>query len=153
MRVSVAGVSVGVTGVRRHHGTAADAARLHATWLSCSRVDLSREAIDLGRALAQLMPDEGEVLALLALMLLHDARRAARVRHGQVVPLDEQDRSRWNEPQIAEGRRVLATALSGGRNGPTSSGPQSPSCASTSRDWPQIAALYEPLARQTGSAG
>ena len=59
------------------------------------RVDLAAEAIRLGRALAELMPDEGEVLALLALMLLHNARREARLRDGEVVLLDDQDRAPW----------------------------------------------------------
>ena len=72
------------------------------------RVDLAAEAIRLGRALADLMPDESEVLALLALMLLHDARRSARLRDGRVVPLDEQDRGLWNERQLAEGRCARA---------------------------------------------
>ncbi len=67
------------------------------------RVDLAAGAIQLGRALADLMPDEGEVLALLALMLLHDARRAARLRDGEIVLLDEQDRALWDEQQIRRG--------------------------------------------------
>jgi RNA polymerase sigma-70 factor (ECF subfamily) len=75
------------------------------------RVDLAAEAIHLGRALAGLMPDESEVLALLALMLLHDARRAARLRDGEVVLLDDQDRTLWDEPQIAEGRELLERAM------------------------------------------
>src|SRR5215467_16164875 len=68
------------------------------------RVDLAAEAIHLGRALADLMPDEPEVLALLALMLLHDTRKAARLRDGQVVPLDDQDRTLWDRQQIGDGR-------------------------------------------------
>ena len=63
------------------------------------RIDLSAEAIQLGRALAQLMPDEPEALALLALMLLHDARRAARFEEGSLVLLDDQDRARGTSPQ------------------------------------------------------
>jgi RNA polymerase sigma-70 factor (ECF subfamily) len=116
------------------------------------RIDLAAEAIRLGRALADLMPDEGEVLALLALMLLHDARRSARVREGRAVPLDEQDRGLWSESQLAEGRRFLQASTSRGRVGPylvqaaiADLHLQQP------RDWPQIAALYETLARQTGS--
>src|SRR6202000_1870185 len=66
------------------------------------RIDLATEAIRLGRAVAGLMPDEPEVLALLALMLLHDARKAARLHDGQVVPLDDQDRTRWDTRQIDE---------------------------------------------------
>src|SRR6185437_13941389 len=116
------------------------------------RIDLAAEAIQLGRALAELMPDEAEVLALLALMLLHDARRDARFRDGRVVPLDEQDRTLWNEAQLAEGRRVLQAALTRG-----DAGPYAVQAAIDElhlrrpRDWSQIAALYERLARQTGS--
>ncbi len=75
------------------------------------RVDLASEAIRLGRALAELMPDEPEVLALLALMLLHDARREARFDQGRLVLLDDQDRSRWDETRIADGRRLLERAV------------------------------------------
>src|SRR5207244_9846368 len=70
------------------------------------RGDLAAEAIWLGRALAELMPDEPEVLGLLAMMMLHDARRDARFRDGDLVLLADQDRSLWNEAQIAEGRAV-----------------------------------------------
>ena len=116
------------------------------------RIDLATEAIRLGRALADLMPDEGEVLALLALMLLHDARRSARVRDEQVVPLDDQDRGLWNERQIAEGRRVLQTAMTRERSGPyVVQAAIAELHLHQPRDWPQIAALYETLARQTGS--
>ncbi|HUA74239.1 MAG TPA: sigma-70 family RNA polymerase sigma factor [Solirubrobacteraceae bacterium] len=116
------------------------------------RVDLAREAIQLGRALAALMPDESEVLALLALMLLNDARRHARVRDGELVRLDDQDRALWDERQLAEGRRLLerAIALRG-------AGPYAVQAAiadlhlGESRDWEQIAALYDVLARLTGS--
>jgi RNA polymerase sigma-70 factor (ECF subfamily) len=117
------------------------------------RVDLASEAIRLGRAVAELMPDEPEVHALLALMLLHDARRDARFRDGELILLDDQDRSLWNASQIEEGRRVLdrAIALRGG-------GPYLLQAAIASlhadepRDWQQIAALYGELARMTGSA-
>ena len=116
------------------------------------RVDLAAEAIHLGRALADLMPDEAEVLALLALMLLHDARKAARLRDGQVVPLDDQDRTLWDTRQIDEGRALLQRAMARGRTGPylvqaaiADLHLQEP------RDWRQIAALYGMLARQTGS--
>jgi RNA polymerase sigma-70 factor (ECF subfamily) len=117
------------------------------------RVDLAAEAIRLGRALAELMPDESEVLALLALMLLNDSRRGARIRDGQVVRLDDQDRSRWDWRQIAEGRQVLQHAIA-----PRTTGPYAVQAAIADlhlqqpRDWEQIAALYEILARQTGSA-
>jgi RNA polymerase sigma-70 factor (ECF subfamily) len=116
------------------------------------RVDLAAEAIHLGRALAGLMPDEPEVLALLALMLLHDARKAARLRDGKVVPLDDQDRSLWDARQLDEGRALLARVMTRPRTGPyllqaaiADLHLQEP------RDWPQIAALYQALAQRTGS--
>ena len=116
------------------------------------RIDLAAEAIQLGRALAGLMPDEGEVLALLALMLLHDARRPARIRDGQVVPLDDQDRTLWNEQRIAEGRQILQAALTRGHTGPyVVQAAIADLHMHQPRDWLQIAALYETLARQTGS--
>jgi len=116
------------------------------------RIDLAAEAIQLGRALAKLMPDEGEVLALLALMLLHDARRPARVRDGQVVPLDDQDRSQWNDQQMREGREILQAALTRGRPGPyVVQAAIADLHLHQPRDWPQIAALYETLAQRTGS--
>src|SRR5262249_29160352 len=116
------------------------------------RVDLAAEAIHLGRALADLMPDEPEALALLALMLLHDARKAARVRDGQVVPLDHQDRTLWDARQIAEGRALLGPAMARGRSGPyLVQAAIADLHLSQPRDWAQIAALYETLARQTGS--
>jgi RNA polymerase sigma-70 factor (ECF subfamily) len=116
------------------------------------RVDLAAEAIRLGRALAELMPDEGEVLALLALMLLHDARRAARQRDGDIVLLDDQDRALWDEEQVSDGRHLLQRAMTRG-----STGPYAVQAAIADlhlqqpRDWSQIAALYDTLARQTGS--
>ncbi len=117
------------------------------------RVDLAAEAIHLGRALAGLMPDEPEVLALLALMLLNDARKAARQRDGLIVPLDDQDRALWDTRQIDEGRALLQRAVARARTGPylvqaaiADLHLQEP------RDWRQIAALYQALARQTGSA-
>jgi RNA polymerase sigma-70 factor (ECF subfamily) len=117
------------------------------------RIDLAAEAIRLGRALAGLMPDEGEVFALLALMLLHDARRAARVRDGQTVPLDEQDRGLWDQQQIAEGRRFLQWAMDRKRTGPyVVQAAIADLHLHEPRDWPQIAALYAMLARLTGSS-
>ncbi|HZO62345.1 MAG TPA: sigma-70 family RNA polymerase sigma factor, partial [Gaiellaceae bacterium] len=116
------------------------------------RVDLAAEAIRLGRALAELMPDEGEVLALLALMLLHDARRDARLRDGRVVPLDEQDRALWNEAQLVEGRQLLQAAVARGGTGPYAvQAAIADLHLHRPRDWRRIAALYEMLARQTGS--
>jgi RNA polymerase sigma-70 factor, ECF subfamily len=116
------------------------------------RIDLAAEAIRLGRALAALMPDEGEVVALLALMLLHDARRAARVRDGLAVPLDDQDRAYWNDEQIAEGQQLLHLALTRGHTGPyVVQAAIAERHLHQPRDWAQIAALYDTLARQTGS--
>ncbi len=116
------------------------------------RGDLSAEAIRLGRALAELMPDEPEVQALLALMLLHDARRDARFADGEVVLLRDQDRSLWDDDQIAEGRAVLDRALALGGRGPYAV--QAAIAAlhtEEPRDWPQIAALYGELGRLTDS--
>src|SRR5450432_2776427 len=116
------------------------------------RVDLAAEAIQLGRALAELMPDEGEVLALLAMMLLHDARRAARLRDGEIVLLDDQDRALWDEQQISEGRQLLQRALGRGDTGPYAvQAAIADLHLYLPRDWGQIAALYARLAVQTGS--
>ena len=116
------------------------------------RVDLAVEAIRLGRALVELMPDESEALALLALMLLHDSRRAARFRDGKLVLLDDQDRSLWDEQQIAAGRQLLERALALHGSGPyliqaaiADLHLQEP------RDWEEIALLYGVLGRLTGS--
>src|SRR5207244_11989113 len=82
------------------------------------RGELAAEAIRLGRALAELMPDEPEVHGLLALMLINDARRDARFADGTVVLLRDQDRSLWDFEQIADGRVVLHRALALGGRGP-----------------------------------
>ncbi|MEV5477461.1 DUF6596 domain-containing protein [Streptomyces sp. NPDC052207] len=117
------------------------------------RVDLAAEAIHLGRPLADLMPDEPEVLALLALMLLHDARKAARLRDGELVPLDDQDRSLWDTRQIDEGRALLRRAMTQRRTGPyLLQAAIADLHLYQPRDWRQIAALYERLARRTRSA-
>ncbi len=114
--------------------------------------ELAAEAIRLGRALAELMPDEPEVQGLLALMLLHDARREARFRDGDLVLLADQDRSLWDTAQIAEGRAVLDTALALRGNGPYVIQAAIASLhADEPRDWPQIAALYGELLRLTDS--
>jgi RNA polymerase sigma-70 factor (ECF subfamily) len=116
------------------------------------RVDLATEAIRLGRALAGLMPDEPEALALLGLMLLHDARKAARLRDEQVVLLDDQDRTLWDARQIDEGRALLGRAMTRGRAGPyLVQAAIADLHLAQPRDWRQIAALYGTLARQTGS--
>jgi RNA polymerase sigma-70 factor (ECF subfamily) len=116
------------------------------------RTDLADEAVRLGRALAELMPDEPEVHALLALMLINDARREARFHGGSVVLLSEQNRSLWNLDQIAEGRRVLDRTLALGGRGPYALQAAIASLhAEEPQDWPQLAALYRELARRTGS--
>ena len=117
------------------------------------RGELCSEAIRLGRLLARLMPDDAEVKGLLALMLLHDARRGARVDdHGRYVPLDAQDRSRWDQGRIREGLRALQDALRLRRPGQyqvqaaiAALHVQAPSAADT--DWRQIAELYRALGR------
>jgi RNA polymerase sigma-70 factor (ECF subfamily) len=119
---------------------------------SVDRAELSNEAIRLGRALAQLMPDESEVLALLALMLLNDSRRAARFRDGELVLLDDQDRSQWNEAQIAEGRALLEQALAlQGRGAYVVQAAIADLHLEHPRDWQEIAVLYGVLSRITGS--
>jgi RNA polymerase sigma-70 factor (ECF subfamily) len=117
------------------------------------RGDMCQEAIRLARLLARLMPDEPEVLGLLALLLVTDSRRPARVADdGALVSLEEQDRSRWDTAQIAEGVGVLERALRLGRYGPyvvqaaiTALHSRAPTWEAT--DWPQIAGLYAELAR------
>jgi RNA polymerase sigma-70 factor (ECF subfamily) len=121
---------------------------------------LAAEAISLGRVLAALLPAEPEVLGLLALMLLHDARREARFDGRDLVLLPDQDRSRWDWRQIAEARDLLDRALldPARRQGPGARGPYALQAAIASLqaedrlDWPQIAALYSELADLTGSA-
>jgi RNA polymerase sigma-70 factor (ECF subfamily) len=116
------------------------------------RVDLAAEAIRLGRALAELMPDEAEVHGLLALMLLHDARRGARLRDGELILLADQDRSAWDTAQIGEGRAALDRALALRGRGPYVIQAAIASLHADDRvDWPQIAALYSELSRLTGS--
>jgi RNA polymerase sigma-70 factor (ECF subfamily) len=116
------------------------------------RGDLSAEAIRLGRALAELMPDEPEVHALLALMLLHESRRDARFRDGDIVLLADQNRSLWNGEQIAAGRAALDRALALRGRGPYVVQAAIASLhAEEPHDWTQIAALYGELYRLTGS--
>jgi RNA polymerase sigma-70 factor, ECF subfamily len=116
------------------------------------RGDLAAEAIRLGRALAELMPDEPEVHGLLALMLVNDARRDARFADGMVVLLREQDRSLWDLEQIAEGRAALDRALAlGGRDPYVLQAAIASLHVDELQDWPQLAALYGELARMTGS--
>ena len=116
------------------------------------RSELAAEAIRLGRALAELMPDEPEVHGLLALMLMNDARRDARFADGTVVLLRDQDRSLWDLDQIAAGRTALDRALALGGRGPyVLQAAIAALHADEPQDWPQLAALYGELARLTGS--
>ena len=116
------------------------------------RGDLAAEALRLGRALAELMPDEPEAHALLALMLLHDARREARFQDGELVLLAEQDSSLWDTAQIAAGRAALDRALALRGRGPyVLQAAIAALHAEEPRDLRQIAALYGELARLTGS--
>jgi RNA polymerase sigma-70 factor, ECF subfamily len=116
------------------------------------RSDLAAEATRLGRALAELMPDEPEAHGLLALMLLNDARRDARFADGAVVLLAEQDRSLWDVEQMAAGRAALHRALALGGRGPyVVQAALAALHAEEPPDWPQIAALYGELAGLTGS--
>jgi len=116
------------------------------------RGDLAAEAIRLGRALAELMPDEPEVHGLLALMLVNDARREARVADGAIVLLRDQDRSLWDSGQIAEGRIVLERALALGGRGPYLLQAAIAALHSDEpEDSPGLAALYGELARLTES--
>jgi RNA polymerase sigma-70 factor, ECF subfamily len=116
------------------------------------RGDLATEAIRLGRALAELMPDEPEVHGLVALMLVNDARREARFADGTIVLLRDQDRSLWDAAQIEEGRATLDRALALGGRGPyVLQAAIAVLHVDEPQDWPQIAALYGELARRTGS--
>ena len=116
------------------------------------RGDLAAEALRLGRALAELMPDEAEVHGLLALMLLLEARRPARFEDGEIVLLADQDRSRWDAGQVAAGRAALDRALALGGRGPFVVQAAIASLhADEPRDWLQISALYGELHRLTGS--
>jgi RNA polymerase sigma-70 factor, ECF subfamily len=116
------------------------------------RVDLAAEAIRLGRALAELMPDEPEVHGLLSLMLCHDARRAARFAGGELVLLEDQDRALWNGAQVEEARVALDRALGLRGRGPYLLQAEIASLqAQAPIDWPQVAALYAELALVTRS--
>lgn len=120
---------------------------------SLHRVDLSSEAIRLARMLHALLPESGEVTGLLALMLLTDARRAARTgAHGEVIPLDEQDRTLWDRAMIAEGSALVARALSSGAVGmyrlqAAIAALHDEAASIGETDWAQILALYELLMR------
>ena len=117
------------------------------------RTDLTREAIRLGRLLLDLLPDEGEVSGLLALMLLHDSRRHTRTTpSGEVALLAEQDRTLWDRDEIAEGAGLVERSMRTGRVGPyavqaaiAALHAESPSAEAT--DWAQIVGLYDVLLR------
>ncbi len=116
------------------------------------RVELADEAIRLTRILHRLLPGEREVSGLLALLLLVDARRAARTGPGgELVLLDDQDRSRWDAARIEEGRALVVVALRGGRPGPYAlqaaiAAVHDEAADVATTDWPQVVALYEVLA-------
>jgi RNA polymerase sigma-70 factor (ECF subfamily) len=119
---------------------------------SLVRADLSSEAIRLGRLLHELIP-EPEVIGLLSLMLLQESRRAARTSaNGELVLLEDQDRSMWNREQITEGIALVEQALKSRRFGPYTlqaaiAAVHSEASSNTTTDWPQIVALYSLLAR------
>jgi RNA polymerase sigma-70 factor (ECF subfamily) len=116
------------------------------------RVDLAVEAIRLGRLLAGLMPDEPEVHALLALMLIHHARRRARFRGADLVLLADQDRSLWDQAEITAGRDALDQAIALRGRGPFVLQAAIASLQTDDPiDWAEVAALYEQLATLTGS--
>lgn len=116
-----------------------------------TRTDLIEEAIRLARIIRQLIPDNTEVSGLLALMLLHDARRFARTgKLGELIPLEEQNRARWDRAKIAEGAHILETVLPKRRLGPYQlqaaiSAVHAQSRSWQATDWPQIEALYQLL--------
>ena len=119
------------------------------------RTDLSNEAIRLMRELHKLVPDNGDVAGLLALMLLTDARRAARTgSHGELIPLDEQERTLWDRAAIAEGVALASAALSKGAVGEYQlqaaiAAVHDEAARAEETDWPQILALYGMLMRIT----
>ncbi|HET9004602.1 MAG TPA: sigma-70 family RNA polymerase sigma factor [Gemmatimonadaceae bacterium] len=119
------------------------------------RVDLSAEGIRLARALHAMLPDDAEVAGLLALMLLTDARRAARTGPaGELIPLDEQDRTQWDQRLISEGVALVSSALSRGSIGPYQlqaavAALHDEAARAEDTDWPQILALYRLLERMS----
>ena len=121
------------------------------------RNDLCAEAIRLGRVLAELSPDEPENLGLLALMLLQDSRRSARVNDdGELVTLEQQDRAAWDQREIAEGLRLIERALLLGRAGPYQlqaaiAALHAEAKSADETDWAQITALYRELLRMNPS--
>ncbi|MFL5647134.1 MAG: RNA polymerase sigma factor [Chloroflexota bacterium] len=124
---------------------------------SLMRRELCTEAIRLARIVVSLLPDEPETRGLLALMLLHDARRDARVgADGSLILIDDQDRSRWDASRIAEGQALVQDALADGRPGPYQvqaaiAALHDEAATSAETDWPQIASLYATLQRMSPS--
>ncbi|GEM30422.1 RNA polymerase subunit sigma-24 [Nocardia neocaledoniensis NBRC 108232] len=123
---------------------------------SLTRGDLCAEAILLGRLLTELMPGEPEVLGLLALMLLTESRRAARTDGDVLVPLPEQDRSRWDRALIAEGHALVRECLRRGDPGPYQlqaaiNAVHTDAATAADTDWPQILSLYDHLCALTPS--
>jgi RNA polymerase sigma factor (sigma-70 family) len=124
---------------------------------SLQRAELTGEAIRLARMVHRLLPEDGEVAGLVALMLLTDARRRARTGpHGELIPMAEQDRSLWDAGNIAEGVALITGALPRGPTGPyqlqaaiAAVHDEAPSAEAT--DWPQIVALYELLIQISGN--
>ena len=121
------------------------------------RTDLCREAIRLGRLLLELLPEEPEAEGLLALMLLHDARRSTRIdATGALIPLEEQDRSHWQRDEIAEGLAILEAALRRRRRGPYQlqaaiAALHAEAERAEATDWEQIAVLYAGLLNEQPS--
>ena len=119
------------------------------------RVELSREAIRLTRSLSSLLPNDAEIAGLLALMLLTDARRHARTNGvGELIPLDQQDRTLWDRQLIAEGVALISAALPKGAAGPYQlqaaiAAVHDEAARAEDTDWPQILALYDLLRRMT----
>jgi len=171
-RISRAKQSIKASGVPFRMPDAADRAQrlgsvLHVLYLvfnegytassgdNLHRIDLSNEAIRLTREVHKLLPDVGDVAGLLALMLLTDARRAARTgAHGELIPLDEQDRARWDRAAIAEGVALASAALSKGAVGEYQlqaaiAAVHDEAARAEDTDWPQIVALYGMLLRLT----
>jgi RNA polymerase sigma-70 factor, ECF subfamily len=116
------------------------------------RIDLSAQAIRLGRSLVDLMPDEAEAHALLALMLINHARTAARFEGSELVLFDDQDRSLWDRQRIEEGRKLLDRGLALHGNGPyVIQAAIADLHLQEPRDWEEIALLYQRLEQITGS--
>jgi RNA polymerase sigma-70 factor (ECF subfamily) len=116
------------------------------------RTDLAAEAISLGRVLAELMPDEPEVHGLLALMMLHHARRDARFAGDELVLLADQDRSRWDAREVADARELIERAIALRGRGPYVLQAAIASLQTEERiDWTEVAALYSQLSELTGS--